>query len=84
MGEENEKGSCKVVGASVKMDPESSGHGKGEALGAQERLPGHDTDSRFQGIRRIKPRRKRTEGRETKAGTSRVRVPEKPSAVPYH
>ena len=63
-----------MVGASVKMDLESSGNGK-EVLGAQERLLGHDADSGE--YRRIKPRRKRTESRETKAGrTSRVRVPE--------
>lgn len=69
-----------MVGASVKMDLESSGNGK-EVLGAQERLRGHDADSRE--YRRIKPRRKRTEGRETKAGRDQQsECARKPWAVP--
>lgn len=42
----------------------SSGNEKGEALGAQERLPRDGTDSTSQG-----PRRERSEGRERHAQT---------------
>lgn len=44
------------------MGVESIGNGKGEALGARERLLGDDADSRLQGMRRKKPMRKTTEG----------------------
>lgn len=42
----------------------SSGNEKGEALGAQERLPRGGTDSTSQVTRRAGPGRERTEGRE--------------------
>ena len=52
----------------------SSGNEKGEALGAQERLPRDGTDSTSQGTRRAGPGRERTEGRgeaRADAGISR-------------
>lgn len=66
-----------MIGVSLEMGGESSGNGKREVLKAQGRLAGDDDDSEFQRMRRIQPRRKRTDNRwpaGARAETWRVRV----------